>query len=176
MPSRSQEVTHVFDGGWATDYGQNADVIIESDGKVRIPFLTKAENVYYELNGAPHKIGGLHKIYPSGTTPMESGATVMGVYDFWRSIAGVYSQARVAHCGTKLINLETGATIASSLTSGAIPHYNTFEQNALQCPISNTFFKGNQCDWPDFTHRIFHYRNFVESFGRRRFQYPHSVL
>lgn len=128
MPSKAQGVTHVFEGGWATDIGANADVIVEQDGKVRIPFLTRAENVFYELNGAPHKIGGSQKFYPSGSDPaLESGATVTGVYDYWNMAGGNAQQKRVAHVGTKVYDLDAPAEIGSGFTLDAVPHYNTFD-------------------------------------------------
>ena len=73
MPRQSSvTATHLIDGGWATDRGVLASAPIEQDGTVRVPFLLKAENVFYELNGAVHKIGGTTKLNSSavngGTT------------------------------------------------------------------------------------------------------------
>ena len=60
MPSKMQSVTHTFGGGWATALGESVDVAVDQSGKVQIPFLTIAENVYFDFDGGPLKIGGIY--------------------------------------------------------------------------------------------------------------------
>jgi hypothetical protein len=133
MATRRQELTHVFAGGWATDFGQVADVTVGADGQVRIPFLLEAKNVYYELDGAPHKIGGRQKYVPaSGDPALESGATVTGIFDYWKmgtSLTG--TQRRVAMVGTKLWDLDSDSEILSGFTANAIPNFNTFDDKLI---------------------------------------------
>jgi hypothetical protein len=92
MPSQTTiTARHFFGGGWATDFGPTVDVSPDQSGKVLIPFLTDAENCLYELDGAPHKIGGASKVNSSA---LESGAVVTGVYDYWKQgAAGCTDQA-----------------------------------------------------------------------------------
>jgi hypothetical protein len=67
MPSQTTVTArHFFGGGWATDFGPTVDVSPDQSGKVMIPFLTDAENCLYELDGAPHKIGGASKVNSFG--------------------------------------------------------------------------------------------------------------
>ena len=61
MPSRRQTLRHLFGGGWASDYGPAAEVQIREDGVVILPFLVNAEDLFFEFDGGPHKIGGATK-------------------------------------------------------------------------------------------------------------------
>ena len=40
-----------------TDPGPSADVVPSASGDVVWPYLLDAENVFFELDGGPHKIG-----------------------------------------------------------------------------------------------------------------------
>ena len=56
MPTRKQTFRHVFDGGWATDFGHFAEVGVGQDGLIRIPFLTDNKNVFFELDGSLREV------------------------------------------------------------------------------------------------------------------------
>lgn len=135
MPSKTQILRHFFGGGWATDFSETADVSPDSSGKVVIPFLTEAQDCLYELDGGPHMIGGTTKVNSSAVA---SGAAVTGVYDYWRQgTAGTPSRRRILHAGTVcLADTDDGTyatTIGSSLTSGAVPSYFTFDDLLIFC-------------------------------------------
>lgn len=134
MASARTGIIHTFDGGWATDLGESSDVVVGQDQKARIPFLVNADNVYYEFDGGPHKIGGSSKFVPTGGTPIESGAKVTGVFDFWKqgnSASG--AQKRICHANTVLYDLDSEANIATGFTLDAVPHYNVFEDKVIVC-------------------------------------------
>ncbi len=129
MATRIQAVRHIFDGGWSTDFGPTADVTIGPDGKVGIPFLVDAENVYYELDGGPHKIGGTEKLNGSA---LESGAVVRGLYDYWyQGVAGTPTRRRIVGIADKILSDMNDATFTTTLASGwsstAVPHFATFD-------------------------------------------------
>ena len=80
MPAqKTLTIRHGFAGGWATDYGPTVDVSPDPSGKIGIPFLIDAENCLYELDGAPHKIGGTTRVNASAVAsgvPLATTCTV----------------------------------------------------------------------------------------------------
>lgn len=133
MPSIStQTIRHIFQGGWATDFGPTVDVSPDQSGKVPIPFLIDAEDCIFELDGGPHKIGGTSKV---NTVAVGSGAAVMGVYDYWRQgTAGSPSRKRILHAGTVCMNDNDDGTFVNLFTgleSGKVPSYSTFNDLLL---------------------------------------------
>ncbi len=127
MASKKQNFRHLFGGGWATDFGPSADVTPDAGGNVVFPFLVDAENVFYELDGGPHKIGGTTKL---NSSVLESGAEIMGLFDFWRmGTGGAGTQKRVLHVGTKIKADAADGTfvdIKTGMTDNAVPCYTTF--------------------------------------------------
>ena len=81
MASIPKFIRHIFSGGWATDYGPTAETGMDNYGRVQLPFLVNAENVEYDLDGGPKKIGGATKL---NSTEINSGAEVVGLFDYWR--------------------------------------------------------------------------------------------
>jgi hypothetical protein len=128
VPSRLTHIEHVFDGGWAPDYGAMAVVSVEKDGRCLIPWLMDAENLEYEADGSPHKIGGVYRLFTVG---LEGGSRIRGLYDFWRQgTSGSPLQNRVLHVGTKvkMDNADVDfSDIFTGLQNDSIPHYSTFE-------------------------------------------------
>jgi len=127
MTAKSLFLRHVFDGGWATDFGPSSDVV--PDGTiVRVPFLVDADNVIYELDGAPHKAPGASRLNSSA---LESGADVMGIYDYWISgTSGSATQHRIVHVGTKIKKDDADGSFTdlfTGLESGKVPDYTTFD-------------------------------------------------
>jgi hypothetical protein len=95
---------------------------------VAIPFLVDAENVLFELDGGPRKVGGASKLNSSAVA---SGAVITGVYDYWQQgSAGTPRRKRVIHAGTVIMSDNDDgvfANIFTGMTSGAIPSYSTFD-------------------------------------------------
>ena len=128
MPAaKTQTIRHLFQGGWATDFGPTVDVSPDQSGKVSIPFLVDAENCLFELDGGPHKMGGTSKL---NSTALASGAAVTGVYDYWKQgTAGSAVRKRILHAGTVCMNDNDDGTFVNlftGLSSGSIPAYSTF--------------------------------------------------
>lgn len=135
MPSKAQIIRHFFGGGWATDFGESADVSPDGTGKVLVPFLTEAQDCLFELDGGPHMIGGATKV---NSVVVASAAAVTGVFDYWRQgTAGTPARRRILHAGTVcLADTDDGTystTLGSSLTSGAVPSYFTFDDLLIFC-------------------------------------------
>lgn len=139
MASKKLPLRHLLGGGWATDFGNNADVVPNAGGDVVFPFLVDAENVTYELDGGVRKIGGTSKL---NSSVLASGAEIMGLCDFWRmGTAGTGTQQRVVHAGT-IIAADaadgTFSTIRSGRTEDAIPSYTTFREKLIIASTSTT--------------------------------------
>ena len=64
---------HIFEGGWAPDLSPRTLASADASGLVRIPYLTRAENIVYELDGGPRKAPGATKV---NSAAIESGARV----------------------------------------------------------------------------------------------------
>ncbi|MCI0557605.1 MAG: hypothetical protein MN733_03860 [Nitrososphaera sp.] len=129
MPLNSSRwITHKFMGGWATDFGTTVYTSPDQAGHLEIPFLKDARNIIYEFDGGPRKAPGANVL---NTSEVASGATVTGIYDYWRQgTAASATQRRVLHAGT-VIMADTAdgvfANIGTGLVSGAIPQYSTFD-------------------------------------------------
>lgn len=129
MASKTLVLRHMFGGGFATDYGPTTDVVPDQGGQLVIPFLVDAENVVFELDGGPQKIGGTSKLNSSS---LESGAVINGLYDYWRQgTGGSATRRRVVHVSTKVLADANDGTFSNTLftglTSGAVPNYATFD-------------------------------------------------
>lgn len=131
-------IRHYFSGGWATDLGSSTDVPPDQTGRVSIPFLENAENIYFELDGGPHKLGGTEKL---NSTAVASGAAIRGCYDYWKQgTGGTPSRRKVLHAGTVILadnDDNTFANIFTGLESDAIPSYATFDDILIISSSSN---------------------------------------
>jgi hypothetical protein len=127
VPTRRQTIRHLFGGGWATDYGPGAEVAIQGNIVV-LPYLWEAENVFYELDGGPHKIGGIAKV---NSTAVASGQEILGLFDYWyQGTAAAGTRHMLCQAGTTVqTSTDSGATWASKiagLTDNAVPCFTTF--------------------------------------------------
>mgnify|MGYP001587517039 CR=1 FL=1 len=128
MPANHTFIRHTFGGGWAPDFGPNAQVRPTGDGQVEIPWLVDADNLVYELDGGLRKVPGTSAFNSSA---LESGASIMGITDYWRhGTAGAPAHRIVVQVATKLYSSTGDGTfteIASGLTDGAIPNFGFFD-------------------------------------------------
>src|SRR3990167_7282913 len=129
MPSKSPFVTHTFNGGWATDFGQTYYGAPNAEGRVEMPFLVDAINVFYELDGGPHKVGGTTK-YNSSTLGAAVGIT--GLYDYFRSgTGGTTTQKRIIFTDEGTIYMDdldgTWDSLVTGLSTTAAPSFATFD-------------------------------------------------
>lgn len=126
MTEKSIFLKHTFNGGFATDFGENADPEIKET--VMIPFLVEAENVVYSLDGGPRKAGGTAKL---NSTELESGANIKGLYDAWLTgTTGSPTQHRICHVGTKIKKDDADGVFTdlfTGLDSGKVPSYAILE-------------------------------------------------
>lgn len=128
MPGDIQYIRHLFDGGWATDFGPSVDLSPDRANQIRIPFLVNAENVLYEFDGGPHKIPGTTKL---NSTVMEAGAVIKGLFDYWDTGTGATStQHRIVHVGTTIKKDDADGSFSNLFTglqSDAVPSYAVLE-------------------------------------------------
>ncbi len=138
MTTKQLFLRHLFDGGWETDNGPSSDVTPEG-GIVALPFLLDAQNVVYELDGGPHKVPGATKLNSSA---LESGADVVGLYDFWLSgTGGSSTQKRIVHVGTTIKKDDADGSfsdIFTGLESGKVPSYSTMNDLVIISSDSTT--------------------------------------
>jgi hypothetical protein len=139
MPTRASDLRHIFAGGWATDFGPNAEVEIRGDGKVLIPFLVEADNLFYELDGGPHKIGGGAKL---NSAVLEGGEEVLGIFDYWKNGgAATGTQKRIVHVGTKIKKDDADGTfddLFTGLENDKVPCYTVFDDILIISSDSTT--------------------------------------
>lgn len=119
-----------FGGGWATDFGP-AFTNSPSGNSLSIPFLLNAENVVFELDGGPHKVGGAQKLNTVQVTESGSGVPVHGLIDVWfQGTAGTETQKRFAYIGTKLLKEDVDGTwdvLNTGLETDKIPAFEIFK-------------------------------------------------
>lgn len=132
MGSKALYLRHLFAGGFATDFGPSANIGPNQAGDVIFPFLTQAENVFYELDGGPHKIGGTSKL---NSSVVELGAAIRGIFDFWRQGTTNSSiQQRVIYAGTKILADAADGTfvaIKTGLETDKVPCMTVFNDKLI---------------------------------------------
>jgi hypothetical protein len=124
-------VRHSFGGGWATDFGTDAELSLQIDAfgvaNVTLPFLVDADNSVFELDGGPHKAPGAVKL---NSSVVESGADIRGIFDFWiQGTSGSPTQKRIIHAGTKILKDDSDGTfddLFTGLEADKVPDYTIF--------------------------------------------------
>lgn len=105
---------HIFEGGWAPDLSPRTLASADASGLVRIPYLTRAENIVYELDGGPRKAPGTTKV---NSAALESGARVNGFYDAWfHGSSGTPTQHRVITIDSKIKADDADGVFADIIT------------------------------------------------------------
>ena len=127
MPTRRQTFRHVFQGGWATDFGPATDVSPDQNNVFRVPFLVDADNCLFELSGGINKIRGTTKL---NSTVISGSEEVLGLWDFWlQGTAASGTQKRLAKAGTVLYKDDADGTwdsLITGLTDNAVPSFTVF--------------------------------------------------
>jgi hypothetical protein len=127
MPEQRIFIRHLFNGGWATDFGPSFEGAPDDSGIIIMPFLNRADNIVYNLDGGPRKMGGTEKINSSA---LESGADIKGLFDYWRFVGGSATQHRIVHVGTTIKKDDADGVftnIFTGLTAEANPEYAILE-------------------------------------------------
>ena len=126
-PGNHITVTHLFAGGWATDYGHQFDTDLNTSNIIGIPYLLDTKNVTYNLRGNPRKIGGTAAL---NVSPM-SGDPILGLYDFWRhDSSGFFQQKRIAYAGDGGLhadNADGNFSPLDFLSASAVPNFSQFD-------------------------------------------------
>lgn len=137
MPTQDQFIQINFGGGFATDFGPTA-AIQQSGDMYTVPFLAKAENCIFTLDGGTRKAPGtvLHG------AQLETGTNVMGIFDYWRmGTGGTPSQQRIVHVGSKVKKDDADGSysdIITGLTAGAVPCYAVLEDLLVMCSTATS--------------------------------------
>lgn len=128
MTSRRGLVRHVFDGGWATDLTTRALALPDNTGMLRVPFLTRAEDLVYERDGSLRKAPGATKV---NSAAVATGGDIHGCYDAWfHGSSGTPAQHRILNATTAIYKDDGDGTFTSiftGLVSGAVPSYAMIE-------------------------------------------------
>jgi len=130
MADRLAKTIITFGGGWATDFGPVFTGAPQGNS-LNLPFFLRADNVFYELDGAPHKLGG-STLYGPRLDESGSAVSVQGLYDFWlQGTAGSETQNYITYAGTQLLRStslsETWTAIKTGLETAKEPCFETFD-------------------------------------------------
>ncbi len=117
-------------GPEVTDFGPTFTGAPQGNA-LQLPFLLRADNVVYELDGAPHKVGG-SAIYGPRLDESGTAVSVQGLYDYWlQGTAGAETQNYIAYAGTQILkstNLSTTwQVLKTGLEAGKEPCFETFK-------------------------------------------------
>lgn len=140
MPDRLTKTIITFGGGWATDFGPVFTGAPQGNA-LSIPFFLRADNVFYELDGAPHKLGG-STLYGGRLDEGGAGVSVQGLYDFWlQGTGGSETQNYITYAGTQLLRSTslsgTWTAIKTGLESGKEPCFEVFKALLIWASTSN---------------------------------------
>lgn len=127
MPASDLAVTHTFNGGLATDFGAVADLGDAPSRAMQVPFLVRADNLFYRQNGAIRKINGINK-YNSVT--IESGEEIRGEFEYVKlGTGGSPTRKKVVVAGTKYLadgNDGTFVAFQTSMQDDSVPCFCVF--------------------------------------------------
>ena len=139
MPSRRVVVRHTFTGGFATAFGDAAEVGLGPTGLIPVPFFTALENCTLDQDGGPKKVGGTTK---TNSVAIGSGEQVVGLFDFWRTSGASSAQMVMAHAGTVLYRSDDGGVTWTSILTGlvdaAVPAYEIFDDKLIVTNDNNS--------------------------------------
>lgn len=134
MADRLGKTVLNWGGGWATDFGPSFPSAPQGNA-LTIPFLLKADNVFYELDGAPHKIGGAALLNPIAVKEFGNAVSFEGIFDYWKQgTTGTESQKRVAVVGTQYMKEDLDGTwdpIATGKESSKQPSFEVFNDHVI---------------------------------------------
>lgn len=134
MPDKLQKVIINIGGGYATDFGPSFTGAPQGNA-LTLPFLLRADNIIYELDGAPHKVGGSTLLNTNRVSEGGAGVAFMGIYDYWRQgTAGTETQQRIAYVGTQIMTEPMTGVWTSQLTGLELskePCFETFNDNCI---------------------------------------------
>ena len=137
MPFKGQNFRHRFAGGWASDFGPQFDASINEGGLIQVPFLVKADNVIYQLDGGPRKVGGASRFNSSA---VGGGVTIRGLFDYWKmGTGGSPANRRIVHISTTVLadnNDATFASIDTGLEADKVPSYAQLDDEIVWCTDS----------------------------------------
>ncbi len=139
MADKLSKVIITFGGGWATDFGPSFTAAPQGNA-LQLPFFLRADNVFYELDGAPHKLGG-STLYGPRLDESGSAVSVHGLYDFWlQGTGGTETQNYITYAGTQLLRSTglsgTWSAIKTGLETGKEPCFETFTAKMIWASTS----------------------------------------
>ena len=143
MPQRqTQHITHRFSGGWAPDFGKLISAAPAQGGDMLIPYAAEAKNIFWNLDGGFRKAGGTAKL----SAELESGAEIMGVYDYWKiGATGSYTRRKICHVGQFIYEdqdsdtwQKLGVATYTTLEDAKHPNYSTFNDLLIISSDGNT--------------------------------------
>ena len=139
MPSAFATTVIGWGGGWAPDAG-NSFSGAPQNGILVLPFLKQADNVLYEIDGAPRKVGGTTRYNATAITESAVAQTITGLYDYFAEGVSRF-QKRIAVAGTQILKDDLDGTwdvIKTGLESNKHPAFCTFNDDLIVATDSNS--------------------------------------
>ena len=128
-----------IDGGFNSEAGPSAGFRLKDNTVVSVPWLVRANNVVYNLDGWPQKMPGASKVNSSATGA--GNQHMMGIFDYWRSTAaGDPTQDRVCYSGTAIYKEDVDGvwdSLATGLEEDKMPAFEVMNDNLVMASNSN---------------------------------------
>lgn len=131
-----------FAGGWATDLGPSFTASPQGNA-LSLPFLLSADNLTFELDGGPHKVGGATRLNSSQVTDGTSPSLFHGLSDCWfQGTAGSETQKAVAYADTRIVKMDamdgTWDELTTGLENNREPCFSMFNDAVILSTTSTT--------------------------------------
>lgn len=141
MPDQKGKAVISFGGGWATEFGPSVATPPQGNA-LSIPYLLNADNVIYELDGGPHKVGGANKLNSSQITEGGNAVPFQGLTDVWfQGTGGNETQKRFAYAGTQLLKEDVDGVwdvLTTGITPDKEPCFSIFNDNVFWASDGHT--------------------------------------
>jgi hypothetical protein len=129
---------HSVDGGYNTEAGPSAPHAVRENGSISVPYLTRANNIVWTLDGWFRKMPGAENVNSTATGASDH---VIGIFDYWRSqTSGDPTQQRIVVAGTQIYRESSGTmtSIQTGIEAQRMPWFEVANDVLLIATTSTT--------------------------------------
>jgi len=141
MPAQAVQYFRIeLNGGLSTERSPFAVVGVETNNTIRVPYLTRAENIQYRTSGAWQKVGGAEIMNATAL----GDPVILAMWDYW-ALSGVNvtagTQQLVVRTEDAIYTIAPSTGIATEQTTGlaaATIHMTQFDDLLIVCSDDDT--------------------------------------